>query len=50
MNIYFCYHKNHDCGCYIAADTIGKAKAMYAKWDGMEKLHRLPRACDVQGR
>ena len=31
MNIYFCYHKNHDCGCYIAADTIGKAKALYAK-------------------
>ena len=36
MNIYFCYHKNHDCGCYVAAGTIGKAKALYAKWDGME--------------
>ena len=38
MNIYFCYHKNHDCGCYVAADTIGKAKALYAKWDGMENF------------
>lgn len=36
MNIYFCYERNHDCGCYVAADTIGKAKALYAKWDGME--------------
>lgn len=31
MNIYFCYEKGHDCGCYVAADTIGKAKALYAK-------------------
>ena len=38
MNIYFCCHKNHDCGCYVAADTIGKAKALYAKWDGMENF------------
>ena len=36
MNIYFCYIRNNDCGCYVAADTIGKAKALYAKWDGME--------------
>lgn len=38
MNIYFCCHKNHDCGCYVAADTIGKAKALYAKWDGTEEF------------
>ena len=38
MNIYFCCHKNHDCGCYVAADTIGKAKALYAKWDRMENF------------
>lgn len=23
MNIYFCYERNHDCGCYVAADTNG---------------------------
>lgn len=38
MNIYFCYHKNDVCGLYVAADTIGKAKALYAKWDGMENF------------
>lgn len=38
MNIYFCHHKSEDCGCYVAADTIGKAKALYAKWDGMENF------------
>lgn len=36
MNIYFCYLKNGDRGCYVAADTVGKAKALYAKWDGTE--------------
>lgn len=36
MNIYFCHHKNEDCGLYVAADTVGKAKALYAKWDGTE--------------
>lgn len=36
MNIYFCHAKDYDYGCYVAADTIGKAKALYAKWDGME--------------
>ena len=38
MNIYFCHHKSEDCGCYVAADTIGRAKALYAKWDGMENF------------
>lgn len=38
MNIYFCHHKSEDCGCYVAADTIGKAKALYAKWDGTENF------------
>lgn len=38
MNIYFCYHKNDVCGLYVAADTIGKAKALYAKWDGIENF------------
>ena len=31
MNIYFCHHKDAECGLYVAADTIGKAKALYAK-------------------
>ena len=34
MNIYFCHIIDVDCGSYVAADTIGKAKALYAKWDG----------------
>ena len=38
MNIYFCHHKDAECGLYVVADTIGKAKAMYAKWDGMENF------------
>lgn len=36
MNIYFCRHKDDDHGLYVAAYTVGKAKALYAKWDGME--------------
>ena len=35
MNIYFCHEKNHIYGCHVAADTIDKARALYAKWDGM---------------
>ena len=23
MNIYFCYERNHDCGCYVAAEYRG---------------------------
>lgn len=38
MNIYFCHHKDEDYGCYVAAATIGKAKALYAKWDEMENF------------
>ena len=38
MNIYFCHHKDAECGLYVVADTIGKAKALYAKWDGTEKF------------
>ena len=38
MNIYFCHHKDAECGLYVVADTIGKAKALYAKWDGMEEF------------
>ena len=38
MNIYFCHHKDAECGLYVVADTIGKAKALYAKWDGMESF------------
>lgn len=30
MNIYFCYERNHDCGCYVAADTIGKGVDVFA--------------------
>ena len=38
MNIYFCHRKDAECGLYVVADTIGKAKALYAKWDGMENF------------
>lgn len=37
MNVYFCHlNGEDDYGCYVAADTIGKAKALFAKWDGRE--------------
>lgn len=37
MNIYFCHHRHDDdCGLYVAADTIGRAKVLYAGWDGMD--------------
>lgn len=39
MNVYFCHlNGEDDCGCYVAAATIGKAKALFAKWDGRENF------------
>lgn len=38
MNIYFCHDRSSDCGCFVAAETIGKAKALYAQYDGMESF------------
>lgn len=26
MNIYFCHHKDAECGLYVVADTIGRRK------------------------
>lgn len=38
MNVYWLHCRYSEGGCIVAAETTGKAKAMYARWDGMENF------------
>lgn len=38
MNMYWCCVRDSDSGCFVVAETRGKAKALYAQYDGMENF------------